>query len=84
MKKDSLKHKICKVLLWQKKSKKNSGFLSLEEMYKKFNAKTAIAKAHIRGIINLDRKNKGDNSLFLRHKEYRGSYKITVSKINVA
>lgn len=84
VKNGSLKHRICKTLLLQKKQKKNAGFLSLEQLYSKFNAKTKVAKAHIRGIINLDRKKYGYASMFMRHKEHRGSYKIAVNKINVA
>ena len=84
VKSGSLKHRICKVLLWQKKQKRNGGFLSLEQLYTTFGAKTKNTKAHIRGIINLDRKKNGDGSMFKRHKEHKGSYKITVNEIKVA
>ena len=84
IKKGSMKHRLCKIFLVQKKSKKNGGFLSWEQIYTKLGAKTKIAKAHLRGIVNLDRKKHGDNSMFKRHKEHKGSYRITVNEIKVA
>ena len=66
----SVKEKILKLL------RARRVFRDLKTIYAKVGAKTAIQKAGVRGVLNLDIKNHGISSTFERNTENRGEYRF--------